>query len=236
LQNLKQIFASFGGQLITDEALMQSKMASIKAFVFDWDGVFNNGQKQAKGSSNFNEVDSMGTNLLRYAYYNKNGKTPVTAIISGEKNDTAFWFCNREKFNYSFFKFANKLFALDFICKQHNLQPNEIAYFFDDVLDLNIAEKCGIRIFVGRKNSPLFNNYVINKNLADYLTSAAGGDYAVREACELLISCITNFNDVIESRQNYSDTYKNYISERNKTSTQYFSCIDGEFKKEEVVF
>ena len=79
---------------------------NIKAFIFDWDGVFNNGQKNANSSSNFNETDSMGTNLLRYSYFLTNGVLPITAVISGEKNEAAFYFCERECFKFSFFKIS----------------------------------------------------------------------------------------------------------------------------------
>ena len=105
MNTITKIYESIGGNFIINEALMQEKLKSIKAFVFDWDGVFNNGEKSGGGSSNFNEVDSMGTNLLRYSFFLKNNQLPTTAIISGEKNESAFWFCNRERFNYSFFKF-----------------------------------------------------------------------------------------------------------------------------------
>ena len=58
MNTITDIYTSIGGNFITNEALMQEKLKSIKAFVFDWDGVFNNGEKSGGGSSNFNEVDS----------------------------------------------------------------------------------------------------------------------------------------------------------------------------------
>ena len=45
------------------------RLDKIKAFVFDWDGVFNNGAKDSEGASPFNEVDAMGTNLLRFNHH-----------------------------------------------------------------------------------------------------------------------------------------------------------------------
>src|ERR1043166_618462 len=103
--NMKNKKYSFEGNFITPEKKVKEKLKHIKAILFDWDGVFNNGQKTSNGGSAFSEVDSMGTNLLRYSLYLRNGKMPVTAVISGEKNETAFYFCNREGFHASYFKF-----------------------------------------------------------------------------------------------------------------------------------
>lgn len=214
---------TFKGNLITSSAAMKKKMAGIKAFIFDWDGVFNNGQKSVASGSLFSEVDSMGTNLLRYSHWLKNGKTPVTAVISGEKNDTAFYFCKRENFNYSFFKVANKIHALNFICEKEGIKPNEVAYFFDDVLDLSIAEKCGLRILIDQKSNPLFVNYCVKNKLADYITYDSGGSHAVREGSELLMGVNGNFDQVISTRKDYTEKYSKYIELRKKTETKFYT-------------
>jgi len=181
MEEIERLYTDIGGQFISPVSEVQSKLRNAKAFIFDWDGVFNNGQKNAKGSSDFNETDSMGTNLLRYSYFLKHGTMPITAIISGEKNESAFYFCERECFSYSFFKISNKKEALDFICKKEKIKPEQIVYFFDDVLDVPIAEVCGVRIQVNQKANPLFINYCIKNNLVDYLTANSGGQFAVRD-------------------------------------------------------
>ena len=63
-------------------------LSTGSCFVLDWDGVFNSGEKTSTTGSSFSEVDSMGLNLLRYAYYLVHGKMPVTLVISGEKNES----------------------------------------------------------------------------------------------------------------------------------------------------
>ena len=91
---------------------------------------------------------------------------PVNGVrrsgISGEKNPSAFYFCERENFNYSFFKVANKINALNFICEKENIKHAEVAYFFDDVLDLSMAEVCGVRILISiiRSQYPKENQIV----------------------------------------------------------------------------
>jgi 3-deoxy-D-manno-octulosonate 8-phosphate phosphatase (KDO 8-P phosphatase) len=220
-------FIEIGGQFISDHTLISRKLKDIKAFIFDWDGVFNNGQKSLDGGSNFSEVDSMGTNLLRFSHFLKKGALPLTAVISGEKNDTAFYFCRRECFNYSFFKTPHKTDALNFICKEQKIKPEEVAYFFDDVLDLSVAAVCGLRLMVNRRANPLFVDYCVRHQLVDYLTGAEGGFCAVREATELLIGLNGNFDTVIHDRTHYTDNYKKYIDQRRAVKTQFFTVKDN---------
>lgn len=234
MPSITQIYSAIGGQFYCSEKIISEKLSHIKAYVFDWDGVFNNAEKQANGSSSFNEVDSMGTNMLRFSHFLKTGQMPLTAVISGEKNESAFWFCKRECFNYSFFKIANKTDALNFICQKENIKPNQVAYFFDDVLDLSIAESCGIRILVNRKSNPLFKNYCINNNLVDYITASQSGEFAVREATELLIGVHQNFDDVITYRKTNAPVYKIYIQNRRKIITEFYTLANEVITKEDL--
>ena len=79
---LQVVFTNSGAEFLISYKEISKKLETIKAFIFDWDGVFNSAEKNESRSSNFNEADSMGTNLLRFSYYLKNKKIPFTAIIS----------------------------------------------------------------------------------------------------------------------------------------------------------
>ncbi len=232
MNKLFDTYIQLGGTFVTPIHQISTRLKTIKAFIFDWDGVFNDGRKNSKGGSDFSEVDSMGTNLLRYSYFlNNNSHLPLTAIISGERNETAFFFCDRECFNYSFYKIGNKIEALNFICENENIQPNEVAYFFDDVLDLPIAESCGLRIMINQKANPLFTHYCITNKLADYITAYSGGNFAIREATELLIALYGNYNEVIASRKNYSNSYKTYITKRKLIKPDFFTLKEERMEK-----
>jgi len=235
MEEIEKLYSELGGKFITPFNELKNKLHNVKAFIFDWDGVFNNGQKNINGSSSFSEVDSMGTNLLRYSYFLKKRQIPLTIIISGEKNESAFFFCKRENFNSSFFKAPNKLPALNFICEKENLKPSEIAYVFDDVLDLSIAEICGVRILVNQKINPLFLNYCIKNKLIDYVSASSGGNHAVREVTELLIGLNDNYNEVIRDRINYSQNYKTYIEARKLISTKYYTLVENKIEEAEPV-
>ncbi|HWY12916.1 MAG TPA: phosphatase [Bacteroidia bacterium] len=226
MSNLKA-FENNGGRFLVSESLLTSKLNHIKAFVFDWDGVFTNGEKDHELQSRFNEVDSMGTNMLRFSFFLEHKELPVTAIISGENNKTAFTFATRECFNANYFKIANKTDATKHLCETYGIVPNEIAYVFDDVLDLSIAKECGLRIFISRKSNPLFNEYVVKNKLADYITYSESGNFAVRESCELLMGVYNLHDEAITQRVNYSENYAGYIELRRAVKTKYHTIAEG---------
>lgn len=227
MSHLTQLFTEIGGQFIIPEAELMEKLKHIKAFVFDWDGVFTDGHKDHLLQSHFNEIDTMGANLLRFSYFLNHKIMPPTAIISGEKNSAAFTFVDRERFHASYSKFANKLDAAKHFCETYNIKHNEVCYVFDDVLDLSLAELCGVRIFISRNANPLFNEYVIRHFLADYVTGASSGNGAVREACELLIGLNGNYNEVITERKLFSEAYSNYLALRRAITPVYYTSKDG---------
>jgi 3-deoxy-D-manno-octulosonate 8-phosphate phosphatase (KDO 8-P phosphatase) len=226
LDHIKDLYTKLGGRFVSSPADITSRLLKVKAFVFDWDGVFNAGEKTSSTGSTFSEVDSMGINLLRFSYFMRTGKLPLTLIISGEKNDTAFYYSERENFNYSYYKFAHKIKALEFLCKKEHLDASEVCYFFDDVLDIPIAEKCGLRMQVNQKTNPLFTDYCVRNNCTDYLTSAAGGNFAVREAAELLIALGGQYDAVLKARTANEPIYQQYIAARKKVSPQFYTFKD----------
>ena len=108
LADLKHITALFNGRFLTEPVAIQEKLFQAKAFVFDWDGVFNNGAKNENGSSPFSEVDSMGINMLRFNHYLQRQQNPLAAIITGEKNQAANMFAKREHFHSVYYNIKTK--------------------------------------------------------------------------------------------------------------------------------
>jgi|ERR1700741_5252923 len=227
MQNIQEIFEATGGEFVVPARTLAHKADKIKAYVFDWDGVFNNAQKEAGGSSNFNEADSMGTNLLRFSHYLKHEELPLTVILSGEKNKASFYLSTRERFNLNYYKTPHKIDAVDHLCKQHKLKYDEIAFVFDDVLDLSVAAVCGVRILVNRKANPLFKQFARKNDMADYITAAESGNFPVREACELIMGLNGRYNTAVSERTAYSKKYLAYIEKRNSHETKFFTRIDG---------
>ncbi len=203
------------------------KWANIKAFISDWDGVFNDGQKNPHLSGHFSETDSMGLNLLRYAKYLQHQKIPPFAIITGADNPTAIEFAKREKLQNVYSKILDKRIAFEDFCQKNNLKPNEVAFFFDDVNDLGVAKLCGMRFLIRRNASPLFTEFVKKNNLCDYISTQEGGQHALREVCENLWQLENNYEKIMMDRAEFSPIYQQYFSLRQKQTTTFFKWIDG---------
>lgn len=230
--NPESVFTKAGGTFCIPYAAFHEKLSRIKAFIFDWDGVFNDGSKDHQGSSNFSEVDSMGTNLLRFSRWLSKKEMPFCAVMSGEKNQLSFQFTQREHFHQGYFKVIHKTYALDHFLALHSLQADEVAFLFDDVLDLSVAARVGLRLMVGRKGNPLFRQYVEDRKLADYIT--AQDEFAVRESCELLIGATGNFDEVLDGRSSFSPAYQHYLAQRQSIDTGYFTLEKEEIKKADL--
>ena len=227
MQNSSYIFSDNEGHFLASAEEMRSKLDHIKAFVFDWDGVFNNGEKNISGGSSYNEIDCMGINMLRFSHWLLKKKLPETIIISGEKNQSSFHIASREHFDCCYFKVANKTEALRHLYEHKRINAHEVAFVFDDILDLSIAKECGLRFLVNRPGPSLFRNYVKSSLLADYITFNVSGQYAIREVTELVMGLRGNFSSAIENRMNFSPIYKEYLKERNEVKTLFYTSENG---------
>jgi 3-deoxy-D-manno-octulosonate 8-phosphate phosphatase (KDO 8-P phosphatase) len=135
-------------------------------------------------------------------------------------NDSALQFAQREHFTAIYMEFKHKKEVFERICQEQQLQPHQVAFVFDDVLDLSVAELCGIRIMIGRKASPLLIEYVRDNKLADYITHHTGGEHGVREASELMLGLTNQYRTACEGRIRFEGPYAEYFALRNAQQTQ----------------
>lgn len=215
-------FADLGGVFVVPATDLAKKMSKIQALIFDWDGVFNQGTKDDQRPSPFNEADSMGTNMLRYGLWLRNGRLPVSAVISGEKNDPAKFFAKREHFDAVYAGVGNKQRAVAHLCGEHKISPQSITCIFDDINDLSMAKLCGVRCLVRRPASPLFTRYTRDRKLCDYITGCESGRQTVREITELLLGLSGIYEQVVESRTAFDQRYREYFSRRQAVTTRFY--------------
>jgi 3-deoxy-D-manno-octulosonate 8-phosphate phosphatase (KDO 8-P phosphatase) len=216
---LEQEFVKLGGEFLTPAKRISSSLKNIKAFVFDWDGVFNDGRKTSESDSTFSEIDSMGINLLRFDYWLRNSQFPPIFIITGMKNLAATEFAKREHFDGIFLNIKNKREAFDSICSKCKLTSKENAFVFDDVLDIDVAKLSGLSFFVGRKSNPLLTNYIKQNKICDYISGFSGENHAVREICELIIGLSGDYKRTLELRIQFKGEYEEYFKKRNAINT-----------------
>ncbi len=218
--DLEKVFIKLGGTFLTPARQIKASLTGIRAFVFDWDGVFNSGIKTGDTGSPFSEIDSMGINLLRFSHWLKNGQIPHTFIITGVNNSAAIEFSKREHFDGIFMNLKNKRLAIESICDLHKISPDEIAFVFDDVIDIDAAKTCRLSFFVNNKSNPLLVNYIIQNKICNYISTFSGENHAVREICELLTGLNGNYDRVVELRIRFEGEYEDYLKSRDQINTQ----------------
>lgn len=229
LAQLESHFVDIGGQFLTSAYDMSQKMKKIKAFIFDWDGVFNAGDKHQRKGSIFSEVDSMGIKMLDYAYHLKQGRLPITAIFCGEDNPSAAFWANREQLHSVYSSVEDKERALSHFCEAHGLSPESVAFIYDDIQDLQVAKSSGLRFAVGRLANPLLIDYIEKNHLADYISSAQGNEHAVRECTELAAALCSKPEETFSAYMNKASSYGSFVKQRQAVSTQHYQFKNDSF-------
>jgi 3-deoxy-D-manno-octulosonate 8-phosphate phosphatase (KDO 8-P phosphatase) len=222
---VEAVFSALGGQFLTPAAEIARRVAGIRAIVLDWDGVFSKGAKGEGVTSTFSEADSMGLNLLRFALWRARGELPIAALITGEDNPSARRFAAREHFDAVYSGAKDKRVAMEHLCATFGVESRALVYVFDDVNDLGMAARCGLRAVVRRDASPLFQDYLARHGLCDYMTGAEGGGYAVREISELLLGLLDTFDDVVRARSEWAPEYVRYFEARQAVEPRWETAV-----------
>lgn len=172
--------------LAVSEAVLQQAKA-IKLLILDVDGVLTNGEiyitAQGEEIKAFNTLDGHGLKMLQ--------KTGVQlAIITGRDAAGVGHRVRGLGIDHYLAGIHDKRTAYLDLIAQLGLRPEQCAYVGDDVVDLPVMVRCGLPIAV-----PSAHNWVIH--YADYVTQAAAGLGAVREACEMIMWAQGSLQDAL---------------------------------------
>jgi 3-deoxy-D-manno-octulosonate 8-phosphate phosphatase (KDO 8-P phosphatase) len=159
--------------------------------------------------------------------WRRQGELPYTAIITGENNESAIGFAEREHLTAVYTGIRSKQHVIEHLCGEHELKPAQIACVYDDINDLPMAEVCGLRLRVDNPASPMFADYVERHDHCDYVTGAKSGGYPVREICELLLGLLDAYDDVVTSRIAFDAEYNQYLEARQSVVTDFYGQQDG---------
>ena len=150
----------------------------IKLFAIDVDGVLTNGgmyySKEGEILKKFNTKDGMGIELLR-----KNNIVPV--IITKEDSKIVLRRAEKLKIKEVYIGIKDKLKIIEKLMKKYNLEFENIAYIGDDINDLPVLKKIGLSFAPNDAISEI-------KQIANYVTTKKGGEGALREAIERILS------------------------------------------------
>lgn len=165
--------------------------SKIKLVAFDVDGVMTDGSltflEDGREIKTYNAKDGLGVVLLSRAGI-------ITSIITARDNNVVKVRAGHIDIKELYMGQKNKVLALEELCKKYDLKLDEVAYMGDDLPDLCVLEK------VGLKCCPLDAVSEVKK-VCNFISAHGGGKGAVRELCDFILKA---------KKVNYSQLLKNY--------------------------
>jgi 3-deoxy-D-manno-octulosonate 8-phosphate phosphatase (KDO 8-P phosphatase) len=153
-------------------------MNNIKAIVLDVDGTLTDGTFLWDSDGNeykrFSFADVMGISLGSKAGL-------IFALISGEASPLVDMFAKKMGITDVHKGCKDKASSLNLFVQKHNLALSEVCFMGDDVNDLSAMELAGL-------SAAPANAQKIVKQKVDIVTSLKGGQGAVRELINQLLS------------------------------------------------
>ena len=150
---------------------------TIKLAAFDVDGVLTDGSltfdENGHEYKTFNAKDGQGR-------VNLNNAGIITAIITARENVKVAHLAKNINIKEHQQGCKNKIAVLEKIMQKYNLKFEEVAYMGDDLPDICILEK------VGLKGCPLDAVEEVKK-IANFISAKNGGRGAVREFCDYIL-------------------------------------------------
>ena len=167
---------------------LQSRLAKIKLFICDVDGVLTDGAVFIGGSreiKRFNIHDGLGLVLLRRAgiktAWVSSRPSPATTLRARELKIT-FLVQQKDK--------LSKSAAIEKILARERLNWEDVCFIGDDIVDLGPMAKAGVGAAVA-------DGVDEAKAAADIVTQATGGHGAVREMVELILKAQDKWDSII---------------------------------------
>ncbi|MFQ3577358.1 MAG: hypothetical protein SNJ77_13065 [Cytophagales bacterium] len=222
-------FQQSGALFFLNHEEMIEKLKKLRVLVFDWDGVFNNGNKGLSSPSTFSEPDISGINLLRYSLYRITGEIPSIVIITGEANENSVKLANRENYNLVYQKVVNKVDACIDMMSKLNIIAGETACIFDDFNDASMAKICSLRFMIRRESSPLFHSFLVKNGWCDYITANQQPNNPIREIAELCMGMLGVYDEIATLRTNFDKDYVSFMKQRSQIKPEFFALSKGTF-------
>ena len=154
------------------------KAKAIKLLLLDVDGVLTDGNliysHDGKESKSFNTQDGFGLRMLQ-------DSGVEVGIITARSSEALTRRASDLKIAHLYQGSSNKLEAYKKICKNTGFKPFEISYMGDDWLDLVLLKRVGLSVAPANAVSEI-------REMVHYVTSQNGGQGAVREICDLILT------------------------------------------------
>ncbi len=153
------------------------KLEKVKMLLLDVDGVMTDGKIIYTDSGAeikaFCVKDGLGMRLLMNAGIK-------IGVITGRSSEALRHRCKNLNIEYIFDGVSDKAVILDKIVEITGIKASEIAYMGDDLPDIPVMRNTGIPIAVADAHEMVIET-------ASIVTSAKGGNGAIREVCEAIL-------------------------------------------------
>jgi len=171
---------------------LQQRAARIKLLLMDVDGVLTDGRLinvPAPDGSIFESkaFDSQDGIALQWLSWNG----IATGVISGRVSPATAERARQVSMRYVYQGHIEKVPILQEILAQSGISPDETAYAGDDLTDLVVMRRVGLSIATANARPEV-------KRAAHCVTTAPGGQGAVREIAEFLLQAQGRWSDILK--------------------------------------
>ena len=168
--------------------MLANKLKHIELLLLDVDGVLTDGRiiynDQGMQTQEFNARDGLGIKLLMKAGI-------AVAVVTGRSSRALQHRCRNLGITDIYDGVTDKRALLQDIQNRFGLAADRMAFAGDDLPDLRIMARVGLAIAVADAHAAV-------RQKADWVTSAGGGDGAVREICEAILQAKGVWEKIVE--------------------------------------
>ena len=169
---------------VNQEVIERAK--KIKLIILDVDGVLTDGRVIFSSSGEelkcFNAQDGCAMVLARRAGIK-------IAFITGRSSAILERRAREHNVTEVFQNVFNKLEVFNRLLGKYQLQPDEVAFLGDDLVDIAVMKKSGLAVAV-------VNAVPEVKDVSHYITKREGGKGAIREIADLIIKSQGKWQEV----------------------------------------
>jgi len=161
---------------------IRERAARVRLLLMDVDGVMTDGKLynlpgpngQIFETKGFDSQDGIALQWLHW-------KGIQTGLISGRISAAVEERARQCHFAYIYQGHIEKIPILEEIYQKSGFTPEEVAYIGDDLTDVVVMKRVGLGIATGNARPEV-------KRIAHFVTRREGGNGAIREATELILS------------------------------------------------
>ncbi|MEA1987245.1 MAG: HAD hydrolase family protein [Candidatus Marinimicrobia bacterium] len=169
------------------------KIKKIKVLITDMDGIHTDGAYYVGDTGEFKKFHASDGAAIVTARF---ADLPIV-IISGRASGSTTRRCEELSIPKSrvFQGYLNKLEPYKKILKEFNVKDEDVAYVGDDWIDEPLLLKAGVSFSVPNAREEI-------RKIVDYITTAEGGNGAVKEIIELILKTQNRFESALEKLKN----------------------------------